>query len=435
MAVRKKITNWGNYPKISSEITRLHDANAPVLKLSHEKKVIARGNGRCYGDASLGESVISTLELSNFIEFDAKSKTITCEAGVLLSDLLEFLVPKGFFIPVTPGTKFITVGGAIAADVHGKNHHKDGCFSSFVESFKLFVGPGEIIQCSPAENDQLFYRTFGAMGLTGIVLSVTFKVIAIETSFIYQESIKASNLDEIFALFEDSAEWKYTVAWIDCLQKGKSLGRSIIMRGESASLDQLNKKQAKIPLKVHNNRIKNIPFYFPSFVLNSLSVKLFNWAYYLKQFRKKQTSVVHYDQFFYPLDSIGEWNKIYGKPGFIQYQFVLPMENSKAGMRAVLEEIANSGLGSFLAVLKLFGENDPRFYNSFPIEGYTLALDFKYSKKLSGLVERMDQIVLDSGGRIYRAKDCMSRAELTNYIKAESDWFGSLQSERITMKS
>ncbi|MFY1047574.1 FAD-binding protein [Chryseobacterium sp. GP-SGM7] len=428
----QKVKNWGNFPIVEKEM-KSEDSYRKIKEfLQNHNEVIARGNGRCYGDASLGESIFSTKKLNKFISFDRLNGIIECESGVLLSEVLEISVPQGYFLYVTPGTKFVTVGGAIASDVHGKNHHSEGCFSEYVIDFKLMTENGEIITCSKEENSEKFYATIGGMGLTGIILSARFKLKNIETAYIRQESIKAENLDEIFRLFEESESWTYTVAWIDCFQKGKDIGRSILMRGEHAFSHELPQKFLKNPLRLKKKFSPTVPFYFPGFVLNALTVKIFNYFYYKKQSQKEVKNIIDYETYFYPLDAINEWNRIYGKSGFIQYQMVIPKENGKAGMQKILETIANSGNGSFLAVLKLFGKDNSEAYNSFPIEGYTLALDFKVNSKLKKLVSQLDQIVQDFGGRIYLTKDSMSRSSLTDYLKnVESSKFVSLQHKRI----
>ena len=430
--MKQKITNWGNFPVVEKEM-KSEDSLQKIkdFVLSH-KEVIARGNGRCYGDASLGENIFSTKRLNKFIGFDKIEGVLECEAGVLLSDILEISVPQGYFLNVTPGTKFVSVGGAIASDVHGKNHHSEGCFSEYVLEFKLMKENAEVITCSREENTEDFWATVGGMGLTGIILSAKIKLKNIETAYIRQESIKADNLDEIFQLFEESEGWLYNVAWIDCLQKGENIGRSILMRGYHALREELPPKLHKNPLKNPRKIMPTIPFYFPGWVLNSFTIKIFNWLYYNKQTKKSVEGFVHYEPFFYPLDVINEWNKIYGKKGFIQYQMVIPKEKGKEGMRKILETIADSGNGSFLAVLKLFGKNNPKAYNSFPMEGYTLALDFKVNDKLKYLVEELDKIVEEFGGRIYLTKDSMSNPKLTNYLRnVDSPKFVSLQRKRI----
>ena len=428
----QKVTNWGNFPVVEKEVKSEDSLQKIKDFVKSNNEIIARGNGRCYGDASLSEHIFSTKRLNKFISFDRLNGIIECESGVLLSDILEVVVPQGYFLYVTPGTKFISVGGAIASDVHGKNHHAEGCFSEYVIEFSLLNENGEVLKCSREENSEKFWSTIGGMGLTGIILSAKFKLKNIETAYIRQESIKAENLDEIFKLFEESESWTYNVAWIDCLQTGKNIGRSIMMRGEHSFKHQLPKKLQENPLRLKKKFSPTVPFYFPNFVLNNLTVKLFNLLYFNKQRSKEIKNYIDYETFFYPLDAVNDWNKIYGKTGFIQYQMVIPKEKGKEGMKRILETIAKSGNGSFLAVLKLFGKNNPEAYNSFPFEGYTLALDFKVNSKLKNLVEKLDAIVEEFGGRIYLTKDSMSKSSLTNYLQnVQNPKFVSLQHKRI----
>jgi len=428
----QKVTNWGNFPIVEKEM-KSEDSFKNIREfVLNNNEVIARGNGRCYGDASLGEHIFSTKKLNKFISFDRLNGIIECESGVLLSDVLEISVPQGYFLYVTPGTKFVSVGGAIASDVHGKNHHAEGCFSEYVIEFKLMIENGDIITCSREENADKFWATIGGMGLTGIILTAKFKLKNIESAYIRQESIKAENLDEIFQLFEESENWTYTVAWIDCLQRGKNIGRSILMRGEHAFQHELPEKFKEKPLRLKKKFEPTVPFYFPGFVLNALTVRIFNFLYYKKQSKREVKNFTDYETFFYPLDFVQDWNKIYGKSGFIQYQMMIPKETGKEGMKRILETIANSGNGSFLAVLKLYGKENPQAYNSFPFEGYSLALDFKVNSKLKKLIDQLDEIVQQYNGRIYLTKDSMSRSSLTNYLKnVQSSKFVSLQHKRI----
>lgn len=428
----QKVTNWGNYPVVEKEM-KSDDSFSRIKEfVLSNNEVIARGNGRCYGDSSLGEHIFSTKKLNKFISFDRLNGIIECESGVLLSDVLEIAVPQGYFLYVTPGTKFVSVGGALASDVHGKNHHAEGCFSEYVIEFKLMIENGDVITCSRDENTDKFWATIGGMGLTGIILTVKFKLKNIESAYIRQESIKAENLDEIFRLFEESENWTYTVAWIDCLQKGKNTGRSILMRGEHAFQHELPQNLREKPLRLKKKFEPTVPFYFPGFVLNSLTVKIFNFLYYKKQSKKEVKNFIDYETFFYPLDFVQDWNKIYGKSGFIQYQMMIPKETGKEGMEKILKTIANSGNGSFLAVLKLYGKENPQAYNSFPFEGYSLALDFKVNSKLKKLITQLDDIVEQYNGKIYLTKDSMSRSSLTNYLKnVQSSKFVSLQHKRI----
>ena len=428
----QKVTNWGNFPVVEKEIKSEDTLQKIKDFVQNNNEIIARGNGRCYGDASLSEHIFSTKRLNKLISFDRLNGIIECESGVLLSEILEVIVQQGYFLYVTPGTKFISVGGAIASDVHGKNHHAEGCFSEYVISFSLLNENGEVLICSRTENTDKFWATIGGMGLTGIILSAKFKLKNIETAYIRQESIKAENLDEIFKLFDESEDWTYNVAWIDCLQKGKNIGRSILMRGEHAFKHQLPSKLQEKPLRLKKKLNLTVPFYFPNFVLNNLTVRIFNFLYFNKQTKKEVKNNVDYETFFYPLDIANDWNKIYGKGGFIQYQFVIPKEKGKEGMKEILETIAKSGNGSFLAVLKLFGKNNTEAYNSFPIEGYTLALDFKVNAKLKNLIKKLDEVVEAYGGRIYLTKDSMSKSSLTNYLQnVQNPKFVSLQHKRI----
>ena len=428
----QKVTNWGNYPVVEKEV-RSEDSVEKIKEyVRSHNEIIARGNGRCYGDASLGEHIFSTKRLNKFISFDRLNGIIECESGVLLSEVLEVSVPQGYFLYVTPGTKFISVGGAIASDVHGKNHHAEGCFSEYVLEFKLMDEHANVLTCSREENSEKFWATIGGMGLTGIILSAKFKLKNIESAYIRQESIKAENLDEIFTLLEESEDWTYTVAWIDCLQKGKNLGRSILMRGEHAIKAELPKRLQNNALRLKPKFSPNVPFYFPGVVLNSLSVKIFNWLYYGKQTKKQVNNFIDYETFFYPLDAIQNWNRIYGKKGFIQYQMMLPKATGREAMQKILETIAHSGNGSFLAVLKLYGKENPQAYNSFPFEGYSLALDFKVNSKIKLLIDKLDDIVETYNGRIYLTKDSMSRSSLTNYLQnVENSKFISMQHKRI----
>lgn len=408
--MEKKLANWSNYPVVKAKVWPFQYLSELQERVRQSDTLIARGNGRCYGDASLGREVLSTLQYKHIHSFDEQEGIICCEAGVTLDDLLTVIVPKGWFLPVTPGTKFITVGGAVASDVHGKNHHKDGSFGQHVLEMELVNAEGDVIRCSPEENKDLFFASCGGMGLTGVISRVTFRLKKIETSYIMQKSVKARNIDEIFNLFEQNESYTYSVAWIDCLQKGKDLGRSVLMLGEHASLSDLEEHKRKDPLYIPKGGKINIPVNLPSFTLNSFSIQAFNFAYYHKQLSAQKEGLVHYEPFFYPLDSILHWNRMYGKPGFLQYQFVIPIEKSREGLVKILQRISDKKMGSFLAVLKLFGEQDSII--SFPTRGYTLALDFPIRNGLFEFLDELDDIVLQYGGRIYLSKDARMKPEL-----------------------
>lgn len=403
--MKKLITNWNNYPVVEASEISFDYEKEIAAKLS--KTCIPHGNGRCYGDASLSTDVVNTLRYDKVLAFDEVNGIITCQSGLLLSDLLQVIVPRGWFLPVTPGTKFITVGGAVASDVHGKNHHVDGSFSRHVVSMSVLTGTGETFVCSPSDNSDLFWATCGGMGLTGIILDVRFRLKRINTAYIRQKQIKARNLHEIMGLFEENVDATYSVAWIDCLKQGRNFGRSILMLGEHATVDEVRTEKFLLPKE---KALVTVPFHFPSFVLNGFTVKLFNTLYYAKNYRRVMDSVAHYDGFYYPLDSILGWNKIYGKKGFVQYQFVLPLATSKQGLVDIMTRINKRGTGSFLAVLKLFGDQDNLI--SFPMRGYTLALDFPIQSGLFEFLDELDKVVADYGGRIYLSKDARMKSEI-----------------------
>lgn len=405
----KKIANWSNYPKISAKEIKFEYQPDLLVHLANNGPLIARGMGRCYGDASLNDKVVSTLRYNKILEFDKTSGIICSQAGITLENILDVIVPKGWFLPVTPGTKYITLGGAVASDVHGKNHHKDGSFSNFILEMSVMLAGGEVVSCSPTSNKELFETTCGGMGLTGIILNVKFKLVPIKSVFIAQRTIKAKNLDHIFELFEAHKNYTYSVAWIDCLKGGRQLGRSILMLGEHAEPGELTSRENYKTLTIPKKPKISIPFHFPGFILNQHSIKAFNVAYYHKQLSNEQKNIIDYDTFFYPLDSILHWNRMYGKNGFLQYQFVLPLENSKEGLRTILGRIRQSNMGSFLAVLKLFGKQESLI--SFPMEGYTLALDFPIRNGLFRFLKELDRLVLGMGGRIYLSKDARMEKE------------------------
>ncbi len=407
--MKKQIANWGNYPVMESdERTFSFDSQLQSL-VKESSSFIPRGNGRCYGDGSLGTTTISTLKYDKILSFDTFKGIFECESGITLDHVLEVTVPKGWFLPVTPGTKFITVGGAVASDVHGKNHHIDGAFSQHVLEMDLVLGSGETITCSSIKNPDLFRATCGGMGLTGVITRVRFDLKKIETAYIKQKQIKAENLEEIIRLFDEYKDYTYSVAWIDCLKKGAHFGRSILILGEHAKLNELSEKQKKAPLTVSKKKQIPFPVNLPSWVLNSFTVKAFNFLYYGKNFKRLIDNVVPYEPFFYPLDAIANWNRGYGKKGFVQYQFVLPLQ-AKEGLVEILHKISAEGLGSFLAVLKVFGKQESLI--SFPMEGYTLALDFPVRKGLFKFLDELDKIVLKYGGRLYMSKDARMKPDI-----------------------
>lgn len=412
------LSSWGNYPKHNSKV--IDASKLTSSKLDFETPdAIPFGNGRSYGDSALADFQIHCRSRDFFINFDEQKGLLHCQSGVLLSEVIDAFLPRGFFLKVSPGTKLITIGGAIASDVHGKNHHKEGCFSECVESFSLMLPSGNVVLCSREENKTLFEATCGGMGLTGIILDVKFTLKKVSSQFINQITIKTRNLRETFDAFETYQDKTYSVAWIDCLAKGDDIGKCLLMVGEFA--DDKN-------FKYKRKKKKNIPFNFPSFVLNQYSVKAFNYLYYTKAPNGISKQKVDIDTFFYPLDAIQNWNRIYGKNGFTQYQFILPKESSYEGLLEILNAIATSGKGSFLAVLKLYGKENSNLL-SFPIEGYSLALDFKMEPGLLELLDQLDQIVLKYHGRIYLAKDVRVSKEVFEKGYDKIEQFRSLRKE------
>jgi len=402
-----QLSNWGQYPKVNTTLHHIRTDEHACHLLSLNASLIARGLGRCYGDSALNDqAVLSSIYCDHLIDFNPATGVLVCEAGISLAMLLRIFVPRGWFLPVTPGTKLVTVGGAVASDVHGKNHHVAGTFCRHVLWLELLSSEENILRCSTTENPDLFQSTCGGQGLTGIILRVAFRLVPISTVYIRQETIKTRNLEEIMDCFEHSANWHYSVAWIDCLQTGTGLGRSIMIRGEHANIEDIDTIKACVPLIAPEKFSLAVPINLPRFTLNIWSAKAFNAIYYGHHAEGTTNQIVDLDSFFYPLDAIQEWNRIYGKRGFLQYQCVIPRAAAQEGLTHILNRIARSGMGSFLAVLKLFGlQEENGGILSFPMEGYTLALDFPVTPQAFSLLNELDAMVLDYGGRLYLAKD------------------------------
>jgi len=389
------LMSWGMYPRIKNTVFKFNKEETLKEIIDTNDELISYGNGRSYGDSALSYNIIKVKPKDYFLNFDEDKGVLHIQAGVLLSEILEHYVQRGWFLKVTPGTKLITVGGAIASDVHGKNHHVEGCFSECVEEFTIMLADAEVVTCTKEKTPDLWKATCGGMGLTGVILDAKIYLKKINSQYIDQTTIKTKNLKETFTAFEAYQDKPYSVAWIDCLAKDDEIGKCLLMVGDFRDDGKLNYK-----LKVQ----KSIPFNFPSFALNNWSVRAFNWLYYWKAEDGVSNQRVDIDTFFYPLDAIGHWNRIYGKNGFTQYQFILPKETSYEGLEEILTAISNSGKGSFLAVLKLYGKANDNWL-SFPIEGYSLALDFKIEKGVFELLNKLDKIVTKHKGRIYLTKD------------------------------
>ncbi|MDX7952829.1 FAD-binding oxidoreductase [Lichenihabitans sp. Uapishka_5] len=399
------LSGWGRFPRVECPLLEVRHEAEIAAAIAGSRSIIARGNGRAYGDAAMNPAAtLSMRRLSRLIAFDEATGLLACEAGTLLVDLVRLFVPRGWFVPVTPGTKFVTVGGMIAADVHGKNHHVAGAFGDHVLWLDLMGADGAVRRCSREVEPDLFWATCGGMGLTGVVLRAAFHLVRIETDLIRQVTHKAANLDEAMTVFESNGDIPYSVAWIDCLSQGERLGRSLITLGAHATANAVREAGRRPFDGAAPKRALRVPFDAPGFALNRWSVKAFNALYYRRG--TPGTALVPIESYFYPLDGLLDWNRIYGANGFVQYQFALPKAAGREGLRNILTRIAKHGSGSFLAVLKLFGAG--RGFLSFPVEGYTLALDFPATVANFNLLTTLDAMVAEAGGRIYLAKDARS---------------------------
>ena len=406
----KQPRSWGRYPQVEHSQVQPVYWRSELPDLAHfEQPLLPYAYGRSYGDSCLNEGGVSldVSHLRRFISFDADEGNLRCEAGVTLAEILKLIVPRGWFIPVSPGTKFVSVGGAIANDIHGKNHHKAGTFGCHVTCFELLRSNGQRLICSPYENSELFCATIGGLGLTGVILWAEFRLKPIVNPFIDMERIRFSSLDEFIQLSTAiDQQYEYSMSWVDILIGGQDLCRGILMCGNN---DQSRSRASKF---VEKKLPLVVPFDFPAFVLNTFTVKAFNELCYHSQLSKRVHKIVPYEPFFYPLDFIRDWNRMYGKRGFLQYQFVVPFEDGFAAMREILGRIRRSGEGSFLTVLKTFGDIKSPGMLSFPRPGITLALDFAYDgPKTLQLLDELDELVRESGGAVYPAKDARMSAE------------------------
>jgi decaprenylphospho-beta-D-ribofuranose 2-oxidase len=415
---RQLLTGWGRTAGSSAELVaesaRRVDALSAAVKELPPRGGIARGLGRSYGDsAQNGGGVVLRLHdqvLDAVI--DEAAGTVTVPAGVSLDALLRVAVPRGFFVPVSPGTRFVTVGGAIASDIHGKNHHGEGSFGNHVQRLSLLLADGSVVELGPDRRPELFWATVGGMGLTGVILDATVRLLRIQTSRCSVDTTRTPDLDTLLALMDEGDRYyRYSVAWIDLMARGSRLGRSILTRGDHATTDQLAPRDAVDPLAYDPHQLVAVPpLVPPAGLLNHTTVAAFNELWYRKAPRRRVGQIVSISSYFHILDAIGSWNRLYGRPGFLQYQFVVPF-GQEAALRTVVERLAGSGTASFLAVLKRFGAANPGPL-SFPIPGWTLALDLPAgSRGLAGLLHSLDEVVLDAGGRHYLAKDSHTTPE------------------------
>jgi len=408
--------SWGNFPKYNSALKKFNFKN---LKFNFSKNSIPFGNGRSYGDSALAKNIIKIDDYNKILSFNELDGVIHVQSGILISEIVFNYVPKGWFLKVTPGTKFITVGGAIASDVHGKNHNKAGCFSRCIEMFNLLLPNGEIYECSMKKNIKLFKATCGGMGLTGIILDVKFKLKKVNSKFINQITIKTNNLKETFDAFYRNIDSENLVAWIDCNSDKNLAGRSLLKIGNFCNDGNLNLKRKKTI---------SIPTFFPSIFTNKIFIKIFNFIYYHINPNKISYKKIELDSFFYSLDYVNNWNRFYGKKGLIQYQFILPMEHSLIGIGEILNLISESKIKPTLAVLKVFGKQNKNFM-SFPIKGYSLAIDFKIQSNLFKFLDQLDEIIIKYKGRIYLSKDARVNSIVFEKGYPEINIFRQLRTE------
>jgi FAD/FMN-containing dehydrogenase len=399
-------TSWGNVIRKTYEIAPLPNRHAGFPQVPSQASVLPYGNGRSYGDSCLnmGAALIPTRCLDRFIAMDVERGIVTCEAGVLFDEIFRITMPAGWFVPVTPGTRFITLGGAIANDVHGKNHHRAGTIGRHIVRFELLRSDGQRLICSATENADWFAATIGGLGLTGVIIWAQLQLRPIPGPRMSVEKVRFANLDEFLQLqLESDREFEYTVAWVDCLGTGRQLGRGW--------LERANHSAAPTPVQHARSRGLNIPFAPPFSLVNAASLRVFNTLYYHRP--RARHSEQWFETFFYPLDSIGNWNRLYGPGGLYQYQCVIPGDSARDGTAALLDAIARSRQGSFLAVLKTFGALESPGMLSFPRKGITLALDFpNLGHRLERLFTELDAIVGAAGGRLYPAKDGRMPGEL-----------------------
>ena len=403
--------SWGRFPRVEQRTRALAWRSGAVPQV--EGSVLPHGLGRSYGDSCLngGGTVLLTAGLDRLIDFDPTTGVVRCESGVSLDTLLRLAVPRGWFLPVTPGTKFVTVGGAIANDVHGKNHHRAGTFGRHVRRFELVRSDGSRRMCAPDENPDWFGATIGGLGLTGLVTWAEVQLKPIRNPFVIQETVPFENLDGFIRVSAESeADHDFTMSWVDCLARGRTLGRGLFYRGNFAPTQFERLPLSKSHLS-HGSGLA-VPIDLPGFCLNRLSVSAFNFLYYHRERMKPSPRLVHYDPFFYPLDSVYGWNRIYGRRGFLQFQCVVPHATARDALRELLERSARGGLPSFLSVLKTFGDLPSPGWLSFPRPGYTLALDFaNQGEKTWKLVESLDRVTREAGGAVYPAKDARMSPE------------------------
>ncbi|MEV6085340.1 FAD-binding oxidoreductase [Streptomyces parvulus] len=427
------VTGWGRTAPTAARLIRprTYEEAALAVRECGARGGIARGLGRAYGDAAqnAGGAVLDMTALDRVHAVDVAGGTVLCDAGVSLHRLMELLLPLGWFVPVTPGTRYVTVGGAIGADIHGKNHHVSGSFARHVAALELLTADGQVRTVTPGT--PLFDATAGGMGLTGVILTATLRLQPVETALMSVDTERAADLDDLMArLTATDHRYRYSVAWIDLLARGRATGRAVLTRGDHAPLDALpaRSRARRAPLAFRTSRLPAAPDLVPDGLLGRTTVGLFNELWYRKSPRLSRGRLQRISTFFHPLDGVPHWNRIYGRGGFVQYQFVVG-EGREEALRRIVRRISDHRCPSFLAVLKRFGEADPGWL-SFPLPGWTLALDIPASLPgLGAFLDELDEEVAEAGGRVYLAKDARLRPELLAAMYPRLDDFRALRAE------
>lgn len=402
--------SWGRYPRAQHTREESPEWRQQLVRaMSGHDTFLAFGLGRSYGDVCLndGAGLVRMHRFSHILSFDTTTGVLRAEAGLSIAEMLSVIIPAGWFTPVTPGTKFVTLGGAVANDVHGKNHHKVGTFGRHVRAFELMRSDGTVMVCSPTQHVDQYRATIGGMGLTGIITWVELQLTPIASRMVEEQSIKARSLQEVVELTEEAdADWDYTVSWIDVMASGSSLGKGILLRGRFSDVADGSLASPQ------SSQLLRVPFDAPSWVLSRPTIKAFNTLWYNKQLVREHRRHVDLEPFFYPLDAIGNWNRLYGTRGMLQYQCVVPMQNGVATMKSIIAELQRGAGASFLAVVKKFGSHTSPGLMSFPQPGLTLTLDMPNSgRRLFAALDRCDDIVASVGGRVYAAKDARIRGD------------------------
>lgn len=425
------VSGWGRTAPSTARLIRPRSPEEAVaaLQACGERGGIARGLGRAYGDAAqnAGGAVLDMTGMDRVHAIDADAGTVLCDAGVSLHRLMEVLLPLGWFVPVTPGTRYVTVGGAIGTDIHGKNHHGSGSFSRHVMAVELLTADGTVQAVE--RGTPLFDATAGGMGLTGVILAATLQLQPVETSLMTVDTERATDLDDLMArLTATDHRYRYSVAWIDLLARGASMGRSVLTRGDHAPLDALPPRARRAPLTFRPGQLPPAPRFLPEGLLGRRSVGLFNELWYRKAPRSRVGELQKMSTFFHPLDGVPHWNRVYGRGGFVQYQFVVGYGKEEA-LRRIVQRISERGCPSFLAVLKRFGEGDPGWL-SFPMPGWTLALDIPAGLPgLGAFLDDLDEEVAAADGRVYLAKDSRLRPEMLAAMYPRLDDFRALRAD------